>query len=69
MARVTGVVLTSLESIAAESTRILAAIDGGEKTLSAPDRREVKRRVIEVREKVLRLIEELSAVRLEDPRN
>jgi hypothetical protein len=66
----TASLLSSLETIAFETTKMLAALDdanAGE--VSSPDRREVKRRVVDRREKVHELIEELSAVRLEEPRN
>lgn len=65
----TAQLLTSLDSIVHETTLMLSALDGTERQLSAPDRREAKRRVLEIRARAQELFEWLSEARLEDPRN
>lgn len=63
----TAPLLAGLDSLAHETTRMLAILD--ESQGIASDRREVKRRVMEIRERAHELIEWLSEVRMEEPRN
>ena len=61
--------LSSLEAITHETTQMLSVLDDDAAKLSANDRREAKRRVIEIRTKAQELFEWISEARLEEPRN
>jgi hypothetical protein len=62
----TAALLQSLDVITAETTTMLSVLDEADMT---PDRREAKRRVIEIRGRAQELFEWLAAVGLEEPRN
>lgn len=63
-----GALLSSLETIAHETTLMADALDDA-KGLPASERHEAKRRVMEIRGLAQELIEWISAARLEEPRN
>ena len=65
----TAALLASLEAIAYETTVMLAALDAAESLPSPSDRREAKRRVLEIRGRAQELFDWLSEARLEEPRN
>ena len=68
--KLTATILESLDFITHETTRMLQLLDAGEPAVQAEaDRREVKRRVLEIHGKTHELFDWLSAARLEDPRN
>lgn len=58
--------LSSLEAITYETVQMLAVLEDEEQT---SDRREAKRRVLEIRAKAQELLDWLAEVRLEEPRN
>jgi hypothetical protein len=60
--------LASLETIAHETTLMADALDTAT-GLPANERREAKRRVMEIRARAQELFEWISEARLEDPRN
>lgn len=65
---VTAELLASLDVISLETTNMFRAIDG-DRAIAAEDRREVKRRILEIRSEVHELSAWLSAMRLEEPKN
>jgi hypothetical protein len=62
----TAALLASLDVITAETTTMLTALDDA---TASPDRREAKRRVLEIKALSQELFEWLSEVELEVPRN
>jgi hypothetical protein len=60
--------LASLETITNEARAMLADLDDAS-GLPSGDRREAKRRVLEIRARTQELFEWLSEARLEEPRN
>jgi hypothetical protein len=60
--------LSSLDVISHETTLMEIALDDAE-ALPASERREAKRRVMEIRARAQELFEWISAARLEEPRN
>jgi hypothetical protein len=62
----TAVLLQSLDVISAETVTMLTTLDESEGT---PDRREAKRRVLEIKAMAQELFDWLSAVGLEETRN
>lgn len=62
----TAALLASLESITYETVQMLAVLDD---EAPSSDRREAKRRVLEIRAKAQELFDWLSEARLEEPRN
>jgi hypothetical protein len=65
----TAALLASLEAIFHEMTSMLMVLDEAESILPASERREAKRRVLEMRGKTQELLEWLSEARLEEPTN
>jgi hypothetical protein len=62
----TAVLLESLDVISAETVTMLAELDAAQLT---PDRREAKRRVLEIKGKAQELFDWLTAVGLEETRH
>jgi hypothetical protein len=62
----TAILLASLDVITAETTTMLSALDDADLT---PDRREAKRRVLEIRARAQELFDWLAEVGLEESRN
>jgi len=62
----TAALLASLDTITAETTTMLTALDGA---AASPDRREAKRRVLEIRGFAQELFDWLAVAGLEEPRN
>jgi hypothetical protein len=67
MRSATARLLASLDSISAETVQILDALESP--GIDPADRREAKRRVLEIRARAHELIEWLSEARLEAPKN
>lgn len=64
----TAKILASLETIYFETVQMLTAVDEAQQA-PPTDRREAKRRVLEIRSKAQELSDWLSEVWLEEPRN
>jgi hypothetical protein len=65
----TAFLLASLDTISHEATLMLAALDAAGDEVRQEDRREAKRRVTVIREEAQAMLDWLSEVRLEEPRN
>ena len=65
----TATLLQSLDVITADAVTMLTALDEAESVMSPSDRREAKRRVLEIRGKAQELFDWLNAVGLEETRN
>lgn len=66
---VSALLLASLDAISHETTAILEALEHARGAIAELDRREAKRRTLEIRAKAQEFFEWLSASRLEEPKN